>query len=188
MISGILLAAGRGFRFGSNKLLHPLADGTAMVVAAARHLLNALPHSMAVVRPGEEELARLLVAAGMELVVNHEAEEGMGVSLACGVAAAAQAEGWVIALADMPFIQPATIRGIVELLQQGALLAAPEYGGKRGHPVGFNRVLRGELEALQGDTGARMLLQRHTRQLRYLHVTDPGVLIDIDTLSDTQVW
>ena len=92
MISGILLAAGRGFRFGSNKLLHPLADGTAMVVAAARHLLNALPHSMAVVRPGEEELARLLVAAGMELVVNHEAEEGMGVSLACGVAAAAQAE------------------------------------------------------------------------------------------------
>ena len=187
MISGILLAAGRGFRFGSNKLLHPLTDGTLMAVAAARNLLDALPHSLAVVKPGEEELARLLAAAGMELVVNHQAEEGMGVSLACGVAAAAQAQGWVIALADMPFIQPATIRGIVELLQQGALLVVPEYGGKRGHPVGFSRVLRDELEALQGDTGARMLLQHYVRQLRYLRVTDPGVLIDIDTLTDIQV-
>jgi molybdenum cofactor cytidylyltransferase len=186
MINGILLAAGRGSRFGNNKLLHPLRDGTPVAVAAARHLVSVLPESLAVIRPGEEELARLLAAEGLELTVNQQAERGIGDSLACGVAAVAQAEGWVIALGDMPFIQPATIEGIVDLLKQGAWLAAPEYAGKRGHPVGFGQVLRAELEALQGDTGARRLLQRYARDLQYLRVADPGVLQDIDTLLDIQ--
>jgi molybdenum cofactor cytidylyltransferase len=186
MISGILLAAGKGSRFGNNnnKLLHPLPDGTPVAVAAARKLVSVLPDSLAVIRPGEEELARLLAAEGLKLAVNQQAERGIGSSLACGVAAAAQVEGWVIALGDMPFIQTATLGGIVDLLKQGACLAAPDYAGKRGHPVGFSQRLRGELEALQGDTGARRLLQRYAQDLQYLRVADPGILQDIDTPLD----
>ncbi len=187
MITGILLAAGEGKRFGGDKLLYPLAGGVPLAVAAARRLLNVLPQSLAVVRPDAVELARRLAAEGMTVVVNPQAERGMGMSLAYGVAAVVRAEGWVIALGDMPFIQPATIRGIVDLLETGVAMAAPVYRGRRGHPVGFQGVFGEQLAGLSGDKGAQDLLQRHVGQLYCWPVDDPGILLDIDTRDDL-VW
>ena len=187
MITGILLAAGKGKRFGGDKLLCPLADGVPLAVAAARRLVSVLPQSLAVVRADAAELARRLAAEGMAVVVNPQAEQGMGMSLACGVAAAARAEGWVISLGDMPFIQPATIRGIVDLLETGVAIVAPVYRGRRGHPVGFQGVFGEQLAGLNGDRGAQELLQRHAERLYCWPVDDPGVLLDIDTRDDL-VW
>ncbi len=65
------------------------------------------------------------------------------------------ADGWVIALADMPAIRLDTIRRVAEALRTGATTAAPVYRGQRGHPVGFAKLCRSELLALDGDTGAR---------------------------------
>ena len=110
-IVGVLLAAGRGERFGGNKLLARLTQqGTLMGIAAARHLISALPYSVAVLRPDDEILKQLLTAEGLHIVTNPNADEGLGTSLACGVAAA-EADGWVIALADMPAIRSETISG-----------------------------------------------------------------------------
>ena len=61
-IVGILLAAGRGTRFGSDKRLYPLSDGTPMAVAAARNLRPACDRLIAVLRPDSETLAGLLAA------------------------------------------------------------------------------------------------------------------------------
>ena len=183
-IAGILLAAGRGTRFGGHKLLSSLPDGTPLGVAAARHLLAALPVSLAVVRSDDAILSARLSAAGMRVVVCEQADQGMGMSLRTGVAASRDAAGWVIALADMPLIKPETIKGVVALLQQGAALAAPSHGGQRGHPVGFGHVLRDELLALAGDQGARDLLTRHASRLVLLPVDDPGILADVDTPAD----
>ena len=59
-ICAILLAAGSGSRFGGDKLLHPLADGTPIGVQAARNLLAAAPDVIAVVRPGDFRLLTCL--------------------------------------------------------------------------------------------------------------------------------
>ena len=182
-IVGVLLAAGRGKRFGGNKLLARLPDGTAMGVAAARHLISALPDSIAVLRPGDEILASLLAAEGLRIVVNPNADGGMGTSLACGVAAS-EADGWVIALADMPAIRPMTIQVVAEALAAGAALAAPAYHGQRGHPIGFARRFRAALAALDGDRGGRDILAQHSNELRLIEVDDPGVLVDIDHAAD----
>jgi len=183
-VAGILLAAGRGARFGGHKLLSPLADGTPLGVAAARHLLAALPDSLAVVRSDDEILSARLSAVGMRIIVCEQADQGMGMSLSTGVAASRDAPGWMIALADMPFIEPDTIKSVAMLLKQGAPLAAPSYQGRRGHPVGFGHVFRDELLALRGDQGARDLLMRHASQLVFLPVDDPGILADVDTPAD----
>jgi molybdenum cofactor cytidylyltransferase len=182
-ITGVLLAAGSGTRFGGHKLLAPLPDGTAVAVAAARHLIDALPDAVAVLRPGDEILASLLAAEGLRIVVNPNANGGMGTSLACGVAAV-EADGWVIALADMPAIRPATIQAIAEALAAGASLAAPVYHGQRGHPIGFARRFHAALTALNGDRGGRDILARHSNELRLIEVDDPGVLVDIDHAAD----
>jgi len=113
-IVGILLAAGRGTRYGGDKLLARLGSaaglaGECVGATACRHLLAALPRVIAVVRPDDAALAAALGAAGARIVRCADADDGMGASLACGVRATKDATGWVVALADMPWIEPSTI-------------------------------------------------------------------------------
>lgn len=184
-VAGVLLAAGVGARFGGHKLLAPLAGGTSLAMTAARNLRAALDGEVwVVVRPGDRLLAEQFARDGFHTVVNAQAARGMGTSLACGVRAAAGADGWLIALADMPAIRPVTIRRVAAAIIEGATLAAPYYAGRRGHPVGFGSGLRGELLALDGDSGARDLLSRYGTQLKRIEVDDAGILLDVDTRGD----
>lgn len=179
-IVGLLLAAGKGRRFGSDKLMHPLADGLPMALVAAANLRPACDRVVVVLRAADHPLAGRLVDAGCEIVVCPEADGGMGHSLAAGVRATADAAGWVVALADMPFIQPSTHRAIAAALRAGASLAAPQYQGRRGHPVGFAGKWLEALSALSGDHGGRAILGAHRAQLMLQPVDDPGVLMDVD--------
>ena len=94
------------------------------------------------------------------------------------------ADGWIVALADMPWIAPATVVHIRTALERGAGLVAPFHHGQRGHPVGFGKNFRDELLACKGDRGARDILQAHARALANVDVDDPGVLRDVDTPQD----
>ena len=190
VIRGILLAAGSSSRFGANKLMHPLPDGqhagVPIAVASARNLAAALPNPIAVVRPGVPALEAALREAGCEVVVCPDADQGMGASLACAVAASVDAFGWVVALADMPYIATDTIRKVARWVGDGAVIAAPVYKGSRGHPVGLTEWVREELLSLRGDEGARRILQRHAGSIQMISVDDPGCLKDIDTPQDLQ--
>ena len=186
-VAGILLAAGNSRRFGSSKLLAQLADGTPLAIAAASTLITAVPASIAVVRPGDDELAALLAEKGFQIVECAEAEWGMGHSLAAGVAAAGRADAWLLALADMPCIKISTIVGLIAQLRAGSLLVAPFHAGRRGHPVGFAAEFGPELLSLSGDAGAREILARHASSLTRLDVDDPGILIDVDTPGDPRL-
>jgi len=184
LIAGVLLAAGSGSRFGGGKLLARLADGTPVGVRSARALRAAVDRALAVVRPGDGELAALLEAEGFEVLPFADAAEGMGASLAFGVAAIPDAGGWLVALADMPWVRPETVSAVAGLLRGGALIAAPARGGRRGHPVGFGHSLISELTGLRGDRGAREVLTRHADSILLLDVDDDGILFDVDELDD----
>lgn len=181
---GLLLAAGSASRFGSDKLQHPLPHGVAIAVQAARYLKAELPRVVAAVRPGAADLGRALAAEGCEVAVCEGAAEGMGASLACAARAAGAADGYLVALGDMPFVRRTSIAAVREALAQGALVAAPYWRARRGHPVGFAGRLRGELEALAGDEGAKRVLEAHADALVKVPVGDPGVVRDIDRPAD----
>jgi len=183
-ICGILLAAGASKRFGSDKLLYPLAGGTPVAVAALANLRAAIPHVIAVVRPGVPILENRLSEAGATVILCANADEGMGASLATAVAASGEVAGWVIALADMPYIRPETIAKIAASLAAGAAIVAPAYRGERGHPVGLSARFRAQLEALRGDEGARSVLRENADLVKLIDVDDPGVCRDIDTPAD----
>jgi molybdenum cofactor cytidylyltransferase len=117
-------------------------------------------------------------------VICERAAEGMGASLACAARAAGDADGYLVALADMPFVRRSTIAAVREALARGALLAAPYWRARRGHPVGFAGRLRAELEASSGDQGARRLLEAHAAELVKVPVGDPGAIRDIDRPAD----
>jgi molybdenum cofactor cytidylyltransferase len=180
-LTGILLAAGQGTRFGSNKLLQPLADGTPMAVASARTLHTVLAHCIAVVNDAQGRVARLLAAAGLQVIANPNAPDGMGTSIACGVAASPNAGGWVIALADMPAIPVRVMQSVADGLVRGADIIAPVYSGLRGHPVGFAQRHAPVLRALHSDRGARDIIAAHRDTLELIDTQDSGVILDIDT-------
>ncbi|MFN0160077.1 MAG: NTP transferase domain-containing protein [Burkholderiales bacterium] len=182
IFQGVLLAAGASRRFGANKLLHSLA-GKPVAVHAAESLGRALRGSIAVIRP-DPLLRDLLEGAGLRVVECARADDGMGVSLAAGVAATPDARGWIVALADMPWIRSATHGRVAQALFDGAELAAAAHQGQRGHPVGIGARFRGDLLALTGDAGARELIAANSGILRLVECGDPAVLRDIDTPAD----
>jgi len=181
-IAGLLLAAGASRRFGAPKLLHQI-QGKPLILRAAASL-HACDRLLAVVRADDTTLQQCLQQAGIETVVNPLANQGMGGSLACAVAASASADGWCVLPADMPFIHSTTADRVVASLGQGAAIAVPCFQGRRGHPVGFNRIYRERLLALQGDRGARSILADEAHAIAKIPVDDPGILRDIDTPRD----
>jgi molybdenum cofactor cytidylyltransferase len=184
-VVAILLAAGSATRFGSDKLLHLLPHGVPIAVQSARHLKAAVDgRIMAVVRPDSARLQEFLEKEGCQVLVCENAAEGMGASLACAVRAAGDAQGYLVALADMPFIRASTITAVRDALAGGAQLAAPYFRARRGHPVGIAATFRAELESLQGDEGARHILSVHSSGIVKIPVGDPGVIRDIDRPAD----
>jgi len=183
-IVGILLAAGASRRFGADKLTHSLPDGDLVAVRACRNLLAGTDRVLAVVRPGGERLADQLQAEGAEVRICADAGQGMNASLVFGIRACLEAGGWLIALADMPWIAPSTIIKVADALRLGATIAAPCWQGRRGHPVGFSHMLGPDLVALSGDAGAKAVIQAHLKHLQLIDCNDPGILQDIDQPED----
>jgi molybdenum cofactor cytidylyltransferase len=183
-IVGLLLAAGSATRFGSDKLRHALPHGVPIAVQAARPLKAELPRIVAVVRPGSEELKQALEAEGCEVVVCENAAEGMGASLACAARAAGEADGYLVALGDMPFLRRTSVAAVRDALAGGAPLAAPYFRARRGHPVGIAGGFLPELLRSRGDEGAKKILAANEKQLVKIPIGDPGVIRDIDTPED----
>lgn len=184
---GILLAAGRGSRFDAtgarNKLLERLPSGEPVVASSARHLLATVPRVLAVVGPHSGDVAGVLRALGCEVITCDEAGQGMAASLVHAVRhSLPQAQAWIVALGDMPFVRPATIDALRAALASGAGIAAPVFQGRRGNPVGFGKAHLPALLALEGDQGARAILQANPVTL--VEVDDPGVVEDIDEQTD----
>lgn len=183
---GLLLAAGFSRRFGSNKLLQDLAGGEPVAGRVCRTLASGTDRVLAVVRPGQQELSVVLKLAGAEVVTFEDAQRGMGASLAFGVRASPEASGWLVTLADMPWIKPDTIRAVAAALRSGADLVAPTWQGRRGHPVGFGSRFRQELCGLDGDQGAKALLDAHSHALQFIPCADTGIFLDIDLPADLE--
>ncbi|MDM4765121.1 nucleotidyltransferase family protein [Pelomonas sp. SE-A7] len=184
----VVLAAGRGQRFRGtgHKLEQRLGGGTLL----SRTVAHALETKLRVVVVSSEKLAPMVsnLVAASDLIKVPELTSrgrpnplGMGFSIAAGVAATGDAEGWLIVPGDMPLLQPATLLAVAEAIEQYPVAFA-QYRGQRGHPVGFSAELYSELVALEGDEGARRLLARYPAQP--VEVDDAGVLVDVDTVED----
>jgi molybdenum cofactor cytidylyltransferase len=196
-----MLAAGSSQRFGSDKLLHPLTLRGATLPLAAHSLLpwlETFEQISIVVRPGAKVFRSAIEAAlgigkgganksaAINWIECADAAQGMAASLACGVRANLDAEGWLIGLADMPAVPVEAITRVRKALSAGAAIAVPAHAGRRGHPVGFARQYRIELLALQGDVGARRLLERDASHVVEIRIDDAGIFADIDVPGDLQ--
>ncbi|GAA0254539.1 nucleotidyltransferase family protein [Pseudomonas rhodesiae] len=184
-VTAIVLAAGQGSRFRAeagadqDKLLAPCLGLDGVTRPVIEQVLVNLPTCVVerwlVTSPERAEVIQLAEAHGCKVLQLTSA--GMGDSIAAAVAASAKAEGWLVVLGDMPFIQSSSIEQVIQgLPEQG--IRVPVQDGRYGHPVAFGRDFGPGLKALTGDRGARLLFT--PTAVREVPVNDPGVLWDVD--------
>jgi molybdenum cofactor cytidylyltransferase len=169
----IVLAAGKGERFKA-------AGGT-------QHKLDALLQGLSV----RERVIEAVQASGLSWHfvlpehTQHVHNPGMADSIACGVAATRNADGWLILPADLPLIQPATLQFMAKVLSdaiqqpQPCDVVVPMYKQQRGHPVGFSKACMQDLLQLKGDKGAASVVAKHNSM--QVQVDDVGCVTDVDT-------
>jgi molybdenum cofactor cytidylyltransferase len=181
MIAGLLLASGASRRFGSDKLLAPLGDRP-LIRWSADALTAAADTTFVVVREISDALRTALAGTDLGWVINRDAHTGMASSIRAGIAALPpKAEAVVVALADQPLLDPQVARGLVERWRRGGARAvAPVYADGRGHPVLFDASLYARLLTLDGDRGARSVLDELDEALAFVSVAGPQP-VDVDT-------
>ena len=159
----LVLASGRGERFlasgGRGSKLQALLAGQPV-----------LAHTLAAVR-----------ASGLPWHVEDAGHPGMGDSIAAGVRATAQADGWLVLPGDLPLIAPQSLRVVADALQRASIVL-PMHRGTRGHPVAFAREHGAALQALTGVEGAAAIVSG--AQALKLEIEDAGIVTDIDTVDD----
>ncbi|WP_371364504.1 NTP transferase domain-containing protein [Pseudomonas sp. QL9] len=177
----LLLAAGFGRRFGADKRRARLADGRTLLAASLANA-RAVFDEVRVVLRAEDDPIELGLPVDIPLVRCADAQSGMGHSLAAGVNSlkSCTADSVAILLGDMPWLAESTLRLLLEQATAQRIVF-PQHDGQRGHPVLFGRAFWPELLQLQGDEGARQVLQAHRDAWHPVVVDDSGVLRDVDT-------
>lgn len=186
MIYGVLLAAGLSSRMGQPKQLL-FWRGRPLVRHAAETALASRLAGLVVVLGAEAAAARaaLVGLGGAVQTVQCDAyAEGQAASLRCGLSALpAAATAAVVLLVDQPLVGPAVVDRLIAAFEAdpAALAVVPRHGGRRGNPALVAARLFDELRALEGDVGARGLLERHAAAVCWLDLDDPAVVLDADT-------
>jgi molybdenum cofactor cytidylyltransferase len=182
----IVLAAGLGRRFDatSHKLEQMLGSATVLSSSLTRVMSSGLPLIVVTTERLAESVQALVARRDMVVVAGDAPGSGMGLSIAAGVQARPQAEGWLVMPADMPLVRATTLQAVARAIREHPIAFA-QHQGRKGHPVGFSAELYSELSRLTGDEGARRVVARYPAMP--VEVDDPGVLLDIDTTDDLLV-
>lgn len=161
-----------------------------MVVRTLRCFAAAFSEVVIVLKPNDATARNLVTQTGLgnvSIALSTAAQEGMGASLRDGARAVVNTPPWIaVGLADMPFVQVATLKSLIARAGQAPAstrVVRPSYRGELGHPVLFNGALLSALCATSGDVGARPVAQAHKRHTLVVDVADPGVVRDIDEPS-----
>jgi molybdenum cofactor cytidylyltransferase len=184
VIAGVLLAAGGASRFGSQKLVAPLG-GIAVVRLAALALAPHVDELIVVVGSEADAVRAVLADMTVRLVDNPQWSDGLSTSLQRGVAALpVGTEAVLIALGDQPVIDPAVfVRLLSQWHETARPIVAARYRGILSPPVLLARSIFGEVTVLEGDVGARPIIQREPHRVAFVDIdSDPPR--DVDTVPD----
>ncbi len=189
-VAGIVLAAGKSTRMGKLKQL---------ISIGKRHLIsivleNALDSELDVVllvlgfeaKRIKTVLGTLIFRERLKVIINREFEKGMSSSLVAGLREVENTHDAVMfILGDQPLVASHHINAIIDSYRHSDPdICIPEYGGKNGNPVLFDRRLYSELTKLRGDIGGRILLRRQDYKVTRVKIEDVGQNLDIDTEAD----
>ncbi|MEH6516265.1 MAG: nucleotidyltransferase family protein [Halioglobus sp.] len=182
----ILLAGGRSRRFGADKRLSEFLPGRALLEVTLKNVSLSQLELLVCLRADDQVLEEKLNRMGINCQRCSKANQGMGATIAQGVTHIPDWSGVLIALADMPWIQPATFRSVAQHTNPESI-CIPTFNNQNGHPVGFGSDFFGNLAELDDDLGARSIINKYAHRVQELPTDDDGILRDIDTPDDIKL-
>jgi molybdenum cofactor cytidylyltransferase len=186
----LILAAGMSSRMrGADKLLEDVGGKPLLTHIVSEAVETGVPVTVALPpdRPGR--LAALQSLPVDRAVVSDPAK-GLSASLRAGLATIPDTSPVMLLLADLPEITAADLRLMLAEWQTtpNLILRGASKDGTAGHPVCFPIWARADLAELEGDSGARSLLERHRDRLRLVVLPDHHATTDLDTPEDWADW
>lgn len=180
----VVLAAGEGRRFGGDKMLAQI-DGVPMVRLVASAYAE-LCGQVTVIIPADQRLKDALDGVAADIVVNEGASEGIASSIRLAVDHGMRHPAIMIALGDEPRVDRSLVTRVMQLWHDTrAPAVVPRYNGEPGHPVLFDKVVYPELLRLEGDRGAKGLIEAYGSKVLSVDVEGPRPL-DVDTTGDLE--
>jgi molybdenum cofactor cytidylyltransferase len=187
-VAAVVLAAGEARRYGRLKQLQPWGGGSLLTHAVDTALASRAEPVIVVLGHRAEECRAALGQRPVRVVVNPDWAQGQSSSMQAGLGTLpGNIGGVVFHLADQPGVTPAVIDALIA--RYAATLAPvvwPQYQGRRGNPVLFDRVAFAALQQVSGDVGGKPVLQAYAEAglAEPVSVDEPGVLMDIDRPED----
>ena len=180
----VVLAAGSASRFGSTKQLAVL-DGQTLAGRAMRRAEAVCgERSLLVVGNDWQRVADACSPLRGFMVMNPLFASGMSSSLTAGIRAISDvAAGALLLLADQPLVSGTHLASLARTWQESPeSICVSEYAGTTGPPVIFPASLFPQLTALQGDRGAREVIDGSCH--RTIRIRHEPAAVDIDSPSD----
>ncbi len=185
-VAAVLLAAGTASRMGLLRQYKLLAefDGVPLVRRSAQAALEAgIDHVFAIVGHRQAEIRAALAGIDVVAVENSDYATGMASSLIAGVSiVGADADGILVMLADMPWVTAHNLAALVSAFKtgQGQAIVRAVSAGKRGNPVILPRSAFDAIRQLQGDVGARHIIETCGLPVVDIDI-GPAAHLDLDT-------
>jgi len=179
-LGAVLLAAGRGERFGGNKLLVDYG-GRSMISCAIDAMRFCGAQRFAAV-VSCSETADIAKACGLEVIWNGSPEKGQSYSICLGVSAMLEMDAVLLMAADQPRLTGASLARLADQYRHsGRGLACLCDETHRGNPAVFSSAYYQKLLSLSGDRGAKGILRAHEDDLLVVSCLNPHELADADT-------
>jgi len=184
-ISAVVLAAGQSRRMsGANKLLKTI-EGIPLIRRVVLSILGSGVSQVVVVTGFEKESVEdSLSGLDVDFSYNDDYKKGLSSTLKIGIEAVNNnADGALICLGDMPAVNSEHIDLIVEPFnpQLSRSIIVPKHYGMQGNPVLWGRQFFNSMLKLNGDIGARRLIELNEEFVYEVEFEDTATQIDLDT-------
>jgi len=186
MISSILLAAGQSKRMsGENKLIKSV-KGIPLIKCALNNILKSHVNEIIIVLGYQNETIEKLIdkTSRIKFVFNSNFESGIASSIIKGIKKLSKkTDSFFISLGDMPSINYDTYNQLIKCNKNKKAIV-PMFKGQQGNPVLFPKSFEEKLLSIQGDSGAKKILEINKKEVLYLEINDPGIIRDLDVPND----
>ena len=185
VVGAIILAAGESRRMGRPKLLLPYKGVPLLRRSVDAAVGGGCRDVVVVLGADRDRYEAQFAGTPARIAYNPDYVEGMSSSIRSGIEALSpDVQAAVIMLADQPFIDAEIIRRLIETYQtSGMRIVACQYGSVRGVPTLFDRALFLELLLLEGDQGARQVMETYPRHVTAIEIP-PEAARDVDRPED----
>jgi molybdenum cofactor cytidylyltransferase len=186
--AAIIPAAGFSSRMGVFKPLLPIGQNLAIEKIINCFKQAGVTDIRVVVGFKRELLIPVLENLRVQIIINHNFQEEMYTSVQAGVRTLEDSvNAFFICPADYPLILCDTVTRLVSTYKdKSATVIYPTYNDKRGHPVLIGSSMRNLIMNNNPEGGLKTLLRKHARLFKEIPVDDPGININMNTLSDYQ--